>query len=311
MYTDLFTALLERRNPRKHPLLSALLYEFCPQASFFWRSGLDPHEIHDPVWKALQDYSDSGNLADQLRMYELEDFSESAKQYINDIQDFRSSNPVRAPEISTLFPNGKPTAEEKRKFNQAVEKHFGDWPNLYAYIRTWAFLIGDWRLRSGISNEKTYLFRKTHLALVVPGLGEPVYWQVWAWWVKIENQTSVDIGLLTPDRLRDPFRPWLVRTASLDGDRGWPAMPTIHHLNDQTGEVNDPENYLPDTQLKNMLSKLAVIAETGPYPPLNLLRRPSACQACGFYKFCFNEERPTDLALRGLEDVPLWQNNAH
>ena len=35
MYTDLFIALLERRNPRKHPLLSALLYEFCPQASFF------------------------------------------------------------------------------------------------------------------------------------------------------------------------------------------------------------------------------------------------------------------------------------
>jgi hypothetical protein len=310
MYADLFLALLERRNPRKHPLLSALLYEFCPQAAFFWRSGLDPHEVHDPVWKALQDYAFGGTLVDQLGMYELDDFSETAQQYVTDIQDFRASHLVRSPETSALFPSGRPTAEEKRNFTQAIEKHFGDWDNLYAYIRTWAFLIGDWRLRSGITNDKNYSLRKTQLVFVLPELGEGVYWQIWAWWVKIEHNTSVHLGLLTPDGLRDPFRPWLTRTSGLDGSSAWPSTPILHRLNYQTGEVSDPENLLTERQFRSLLLKLATVAESGPYPPLNMLRHLATCQFCGFRKFCYNEERPTDLALRGLEDVPTWQNDA-
>ncbi|MEI7849998.1 MAG: hypothetical protein WCK35_29670, partial [Chloroflexota bacterium] len=61
---------------------------------------------------------------------------------------------------------------------------------------------------------------------------------------------------------------------------------------------------------RSMLLKLATIAESGPYPPLNMLRHPATCQVCGFRKFCYNDERPTDLAVRGLEDVPTWQNDA-
>lgn len=311
MYTDLFHALLERRNPRKHPLLSALLYEFCPQAAFFWRSGLDPQPVFDPVWQALQDYANGGTLNEQLGYYELADFSSAAEQYVTDIQDFRSANLVRAPETSVLFTEAKPTAEERRKFTQAVEKHFGNWDNLYAYIRTWAFLIGDWRLRAGIPNEHPYQLYKNSLSLQIPELGEPVYWQAWAWWVKLQNTTTVHLGLLTPAGQRDPFRPFLVRMSSLEGDSPWPAgLPQIHTLIYQTGEVATPENLLSDGQVKTLLAKLANIAETGPYPPLNLLRYPAVCQSCGFYQFCHHNDRPTDLALRGLEDVPTWQNDA-
>jgi hypothetical protein len=67
---------------------------------------------------------------------------------------------------------------------------------------------------------------------------------------------------------------------------------------------------LADGQVNMLLAKLAAIAEAGPYPPLNMLRRPKSCQHCGFYKFCFNNDCPTDLALRGLEDVPAWQGDA-
>jgi hypothetical protein len=33
MYTDLFIALLNRKNAREHPILSAILYAFCPAAA--------------------------------------------------------------------------------------------------------------------------------------------------------------------------------------------------------------------------------------------------------------------------------------
>jgi hypothetical protein len=309
MYTDLFHALLERRNPRNHPLLSALLYEFCPQAAFFWRSGLDPQPVSDPVWQALRDNTAGGTLEEQLNLYELGDFSPSAEAYISDIQEFRSANLVRSPETSGLFPPARPTAEERRRFTQAAERHFGGWDNLYAYIRTWAFLIGDWRLRCGIPNEYNYLLRRNSILLVVPELGGPVTWQVWAWWVKVQDVTRIHIGLLTADGERDPFRPWLVRASSLEGDRPWPGgQPGLHALNYHTGEVESPDALFPDGSLKLLLSRLACIAEAGPYPPLNLLRRPRACRACGFFLFCYNNEHPTELALRGLEDIPTWQD---
>lgn len=312
MHTDLFYALLDRRNPRKHPLLSALLFEFCPQAVFYWRSGLDPLPPTDPVWKALQDNANGGEMFEHLTRYELDGFHDSAEQFVTDIQDFRSANLVRAPETSILFPKARPTAEERRKFSQAVEKHFAGWDNLYTYIRAWAFLIGDWRLRCGVSNDQPYMLRKNSLVLHLPGFGQPVYWQVWAWWVKVQNTTTVHIGLLTPDRQRDPFRSVLVRMSSLEGDTPWPGgLPLLHSLNYHTGEVESPEYPLPDGQVKLLLGKLASIAETGPYPPVNMLRHPQACRNCGFYQFCYNADQPTDLALRGLEDVPTWQSDAH
>jgi hypothetical protein len=103
MYTDLFLALLERRNRRKHPLLSALLYEFCPQAVCFWHARLDPQPVPDPAWQALQDYANGGTLSDQLALYELEDFNSSAESYITDIQDYRGEHMVHAPEAKLHF----------------------------------------------------------------------------------------------------------------------------------------------------------------------------------------------------------------
>ncbi len=312
MYTDLFHALLERRNPRKHPLLSALLYEFCPQAVFFWQAGLDPQPVFDPVWQTLQDYASGGVLNEQLAFYGLEDFSAAAEQYVTDIQEFRSTNTVYAPETSVLFTEAKPTTEERRKFTQTVEKHFGSWDNLYTYVRAWAFLIGDWRLRSGIPNTHPYLLRKNSILISVPGLGEPIYWKVWAWWVKVQNSTTVHIGLLTPNHERDPFRPLLVRNSSLEGESPWPGgeLPRLNCLNYQTGEVTPPESWLPEAQAKILLSRLAAVAEMGVYPPVNLLRHPATCQHCGFHQFCYNAGQPTELALRGLEDVPTWQSDA-
>jgi hypothetical protein len=42
MYTDLFTALVDRENPRGHPLLAALLYAFCPATARWWLAGAVP-----------------------------------------------------------------------------------------------------------------------------------------------------------------------------------------------------------------------------------------------------------------------------
>jgi hypothetical protein len=87
-------------------------------------------------------------------------------------------------------------------------------------------------------------------------------------------------------------------------------LPILHGLNYHTGAVQAPKHPFPEEQVKLLLGKLASVAESGPYPPLNLLRHPEACRHCGFYAFCCNNDQPTELALRGLEDVPTWQGDA-
>ena len=62
MYTDLFLALLNRGNARGHPILSALLYAFCPAAARWWLAGAEPTIPFDPVWQSLQDLASGGTL---------------------------------------------------------------------------------------------------------------------------------------------------------------------------------------------------------------------------------------------------------
>ena len=69
MYTDLFLALLNRGNARGHPILSALLYAFCPAAARWWLAGAEPTIPVDPVWPSLQDLASGGTLLDHLKRY--------------------------------------------------------------------------------------------------------------------------------------------------------------------------------------------------------------------------------------------------
>lgn len=311
MYADLFRALLNPRNERKHPLLSALLYEFCPASAYFWRAGLTPDEPRDPVWKALCDHATDDVMGNHLMRYELGDYFAQTADYILEVQELRVEKPIRAPETTQLYIQPSPSAEDRRKFGQAVQKHFGGWENLYAYIHTWAFLLGDWRLRSGVPNEMSFTFRQTPLVFKLPGLGGAVHWEAFAWWIKTQITLKVKIGLLIPNGAQDELRLWLMRTSQLDGDRAWTSAPEICLLNYQTGESQPAASLLSEQKIRESLFKLATLAESGPYPPLNLYRRQAACAACGFHNFCYGaDEHPSEIAFRGLEDIPTWQNDA-
>ncbi|MDO9349299.1 MAG: hypothetical protein Q7T47_08430, partial [Anaerolineales bacterium] len=72
MYTDLFTVLADRENPRGHPLLATLLYAFCPAAARWWLAGAEPVIPFDPVWQALQDFTLGKTLKEVLSGYGFE-----------------------------------------------------------------------------------------------------------------------------------------------------------------------------------------------------------------------------------------------
>ena len=69
MYTDLFMALLDKENPRGHPILAALTYAFCPAAARWWLAGVDPVIPFDPLWQALEDLVSGSTLKEALSSY--------------------------------------------------------------------------------------------------------------------------------------------------------------------------------------------------------------------------------------------------
>ena len=96
MYTDLFLALLNRKNARGHPILSAMLYAFCPTAAHWWMVGADPTPPFDPVWKSLEDLATGETLLEFLIKYDFENLIEEVRTYIHEVEEYRRQHPVSA-----------------------------------------------------------------------------------------------------------------------------------------------------------------------------------------------------------------------
>lgn len=106
MYTDLFMGLLNRRNALGHPVLSAMLYAFCPAAARWWQAGAEPTPPSDPVWQSLQDLTSGGTLLEHLSGYGFGNLTEEVKKYVQEVQTYRSLHPIQAPETFSLFRGG-------------------------------------------------------------------------------------------------------------------------------------------------------------------------------------------------------------
>ncbi|MBU4224389.1 MAG: general stress protein, partial [Chloroflexi bacterium] len=196
MYTtDLWLALLDKDNPRSHPLLAALLYAFCPAAARWWLAGSDPALLpFNPVWQALKDLSSGETLKAALTRYGFEDILDEAKRYVDDVDAYRRTHPgIDAPETLPTFPGGRMSLDRRFGLTDAITNLGKDWSNFFAYIRAWAFLCPDWeaKIQFFAAPELSHV----RLALTLPGIRRPAYLPAWLWTVKQGYATRLVIGL--------------------------------------------------------------------------------------------------------------------
>jgi len=300
MYTDLFLALLNRNNARGHPILSAMLYAFCPTAARWWLAGADPTPPFDPVWQCLQDLTSGGTLLNHLTRYGFESLAEDIKSYVKDVQTYRSLHPVQAPETMPIFRGGK--IETARRFGSqnAINNLGGDWRNLFIYVRTWAFLSQDWRIEMSIERDSDYILSSEKVLLVLPFARLPVQFDTWVWKVPVGHVMETKIGLLVSDMERDQLRFSLLRRCNSSGKQPWPNTPTVFALDPETGEAKHLDQTLSDKDLERVVQSLSALAKNGPHPPFNALRRPLICKKCGYQPLCFEKNFISPHALSNL-----------
>lgn len=301
MYTDIFRALLNRKNARGHPILSAMLYAFCPTAARWWLVGADPTPPFDPVWKSLEDLVSGETLLEFLIKYDFDNLIEEIRAYIREVEEYRKQHSnLCAPELMPLFRGGKISVSRRYGSQNAIDNLGGDWRNLNIYVRTWAFLSQDWRIAMLIEPDSGYQLTSEKVCLPLPGVRLPVQFDTWIWKVPVGHVTETKIGALVSNREQDQLRFSLLRRCTTIGTQPWPNTPTLFALDRESGAASHFDQVLSDRDLEKMVESLSNLAKKGPHLPLNALRQPSICKQCGYQQLCFERNFISQYALKDL-----------
>ena len=301
MYTDLFTALLDKGNPRGHPILAALLYVFCPAAARWWLAGADPVIPFDPLWQALEDLVSGKTLKEALSSYGFESLVDVAQAYVNQVDAWRDRHPgIHAPELLPTFLGGR--IEMSRRFgHRAGIRKFGDrWENFFAYVRVWAFVVRDWE--AAMRFPEPPQFSRVRLALTLPGIRRPATFPAWSWRGQIKGTRRVVISLIGA---QDQLRLGMAQRAGLGGDKPWPSTPEVWVLDEIHSTADHFDDRLPEDTLPFVVEQLTDAAQKGPYPPLKALKGTGQCTSCGYRAQCFTDKN--EISLLSLS----WRDDAH
>ena len=290
MYTDLFLALLNRNNLRGHPILSALAYAFCPSAARWWLAGADPRLPFDPVWRAIEDQVSGGTLREHLTRYGFERLIADIKKYIEEIRIYRSYHPIQAPELLPLFSGGKLPSDRFFGSHHAINNFGGNWDNLFIYVRTWAYLLQDWRIGMKIEDDSGYILTREKVLLTLPFTRQPVEFNTLAWKVPVGQVMETRIGLLVSRMEQDQLRFSLLRKCSPSSNHPWQNTPAIFALDRESGEAKHFDQTLSDKDLEPVIRSLAKLAKDGPHSPVNALSRTTICSKCGYENLCFHKK---------------------
>lgn len=290
MYTDLFLSLLDKDNPRGHPILAALLYAYCPAAARWWMNGADPTPSFDPLWFSLTERATGKTLAEVLHSLGFETLLADVKQYLGQVETYRRHHPgLPAPEMLPTFPGGQVEAVKRFNHHAAIAKLGGDWKHFFAFVHAWAFVYRDWTLNLKLTEHVS--FSPARLALTLSGVRKPAYFPAWRWVVhgkeQPEHTTRMIVGLIAWEgETHDQLRMALAQQAGPAGDKPWPLWPEIQELQ-KDGPTDPADVRLPEGELASSVPRLADLAKTGPYPPLPALQLSSKCRACGYRAQCF------------------------
>ena len=308
MSKDLFILAKETQG-RSNPIVTALLYSYCPAAAHWYVRNSPVDDVFDVVWKALEDYATGKTLVDCLTEYGLSTVIPEIKHFIEQVELFRrrQTYSVPAPETTMLFKSGK-RADSTFGLQSQLENLGGSWKNVLEYARIWAYVMRDWKtgmqLRSG--EHVTREFKKFTVSLSAPGVNSRlrVHFPVWGWEVTVGRVTSVYLGLLVSERKQDALRFALVHNSDLAGDKPWPdgQRPYLYALDRVSGETEYMNLAVDHEYALNMVMPMYRAARVGPNLPLAALRDRDNCLSCGYRKICFGE-KSNNLLVASLNQL--------
>jgi hypothetical protein len=311
MQTDLFRALLDSRNARDHPILNAMVYEFCPAAAHWWLSGVDPVLPYDMVWKMMEMRATGINLREALESFSLVGLAANVANYITSVDSYRFhlKEKVASPELHPGFePEKNAKFPDRFGYADGFAKLGGKrgWLDVLEFARLWSFVFVDWQLNSHIKvapNETEVEFELVTLSFIHSGIRKPALFPAWLWRVKTRMVTRNVIGLPVDNINDQPQLKFALvsRASNADDKHSWENDPEIYALDRRTGESNPYNPTIRVIDALAMITPLSKMAKNGPYPPTNALAHPQTCQNCGFMDQCYRKGVLSEFAINSME----------
>jgi hypothetical protein len=153
------------------PIVSALLYQFCPAVAHWYLRNVQPEDVFDVVWRALEDYETGKSMAVCLEAYGLASLIPSVNNYIEQVTLFRSRYSAigNSPELLPLFKGDRPSQSTFGLQNE-LNNLGGLWRSLVTYVRVWTFLLKDWKAQMKIppGDQVVRTFQKFNVSLSAP-----------------------------------------------------------------------------------------------------------------------------------------------
>lgn len=311
MSRDLFI-LAKDHQGRSNPIVTALLYDYCQAAAYWYLRNCPVEDVFDVVWKALEDYQDTDtgkSLIDYFTKYGLDTLLPEIRYYFRYVDGVRAENKydIKAPEASTSFKSGRP--REVYGLQAQLENLGGSWRNVQEYARIWGYVIDDWEAAIQLRNDENARkkFKLFNVSLSAPGVNSKlrVHFPVWGWEVTVSRVTNIYLGLLVSDLKQDPLRFALIYNADLSGDKPWPGgqRPFLYALDRKTGEAEPMNLGLSYEYELGMVMHMYRAARVGPNFPTGLQRGGEACFTCGYRKMCYGEKIRGDMQPSSLAQL--------
>ena len=300
MSKDIFM-LAKQMVGKQNPIVSALLYDFCPAAAHWYVRGAEPEEVFDVVWKAFEDYATGKKFREVIEGYGLMTMIPEIRKYIAAVEDCRSRYSKDGPSPEITHDLGATFSSQFGLQNQ-LNHLGGTLGELKHYIRVWRFLMGDWKTSIKMDQKTTSqrIFQLFTVSLSAPGIVQSnlrVHMPVWGWEVRIGAARRVYLGLLVSNRKQHPLRFALVHGADRADDKKWPnnGRPDLWALDRDTGAA-EPIIVRSEAILK-LIPRWHDEAQFGRNRPVGLDDKET-CRFCGYRTLCYGKIPASHSMLR-------------
>ncbi len=293
MSKDIFI-LAQEYHGKSNPIVTALLYIYCPAAAHWYLRNSPVQDIFDVTWKAFEDYATDRTMAECLTKYDLSIVIPELKVYINQVKQFRRIHPnIQSPETTRFFRGGR--RDNIFGLQNQLNNLGGSWSSLLEYTRVWAFLMRDWKtnMRMPLDAQITRRFKKFFVLLSAPtdrGNAQ-VNFPVWGWEVTNGSSRHIYLGLLVSGGMQDALRFALVNNSGLADGNGWPDgnPPHLFALDRVTGGSEEMNQVKRQEKAISAVSSIYRAARIGHSLPLGAFQNYYQCLSCGYGKICFGD----------------------
>ena len=300
MSKDIFI-LAKQMAGMQNPIVSALLYDFCPAAAHWYVRGAEPDEVFDVVWKAFKDYATGKKFRAIIEEYGLTTMIPEMRRYMAAVEECRSRYSKDGPSPEITHDLGA-TFSSQFGLQSQLNHLGGTLGELKHYIRVWRFLMSDWKSCMKMDQKTTSqrIFQLFTVSLSAPGIVQSnlrVQMPVWGWEVRIGQARRVYLGLLVSDRKQHPLRFALIHGSDRADEKKWPnnGRPDLWALDRDTG-VAEPIIVRSEAIL-TMIPRWHDEAQFGRNRPVGLDDKET-CRFCGYRTLCYGKVPPFHPILR-------------